>query len=33
MMAEKKQFNWDKFDKQVDLEALAADVQEVEVNG
>ena len=31
-MAE-KQFNWDKFDKQVDLEALAADVEEVEVNG
>lgn len=28
-----KQFNWDKFDKQVDLEALAADVEEVEKNG
>ncbi|AFQ28149.1 DUF669 domain-containing protein [Bacillus thuringiensis] len=31
-MAEKK-FNWSKFDKKVDLEALAADVQEVEENG
>ncbi|MGH0588878.1 DUF669 domain-containing protein [Bacillus mycoides] len=31
-MAEKK-FNWGKFDKQVDLEALAADVKEVEENG
>lgn len=31
-MAEKK-FNWGKFDKKVDLEALAADVQEVEENG
>ncbi|MEK5107052.1 DUF669 domain-containing protein [Cytobacillus sp. FSL K6-0129] len=26
-------FNWDKFDKQVDLEALAEDVKEVEENG
>lgn len=31
-MAEKK-FDWGKFDKKVDLEALAADVQEVEENG
>ncbi|MED1381766.1 DUF669 domain-containing protein [Bacillus mycoides] len=31
-MGEKK-FNWGKFDKKVDLEALAADVQEVEENG
>lgn len=31
-MAEKK-FNWSKFDKKVDLEALATDVQEVEENG
>ncbi|HFJ9285018.1 TPA: DUF669 domain-containing protein [Bacillus toyonensis] len=31
-MAEKK-FNWSKFDKKLDLEALAADVQEVEENG
>ncbi|MEH6940796.1 DUF669 domain-containing protein [Bacillus sp. JJ722] len=31
-MAE-KQFNWDKFDKKVDLEALAEDVKEVEENG
>ncbi|MCI3150081.1 hypothetical protein C5137_28780 [Bacillus cereus] len=31
-MAEEK-FNWSKFDKKVDLEALAADVQEVEENG
>lgn len=27
------EFNWDKFDKQVDLEALAEDVKEVEENG
>lgn len=26
-------FNWDKFDKQVDLEALQEDVKDVEVNG
>lgn len=32
-MAEDKKFNWDKFDKQVDLEALASDVEEVEKNG
>lgn len=32
-MAEDKKFNWDKFDKQVDLEALAEDVKEVEENG
>ncbi len=31
-MAEQK-FDWDKFDKQVDLEELAEDVQEVEENG
>ncbi|PGS18933.1 hypothetical protein COC59_29885 [Bacillus cereus] len=31
-MTEKK-FDWGKFDKKVDLEALAADVQEVEENG
>lgn len=31
-MAEKK-FDWGKFDKKIDLEALAADVQEVEENG
>ncbi|WP_002145552.1 DUF669 domain-containing protein [Bacillus cereus] len=31
-MTEKK-FNWGKFDKKVDLEALAADVKEVEENG
>lgn len=31
-MADKK-FNWDKFDKEVDLEALQEDVQEVEENG
>ncbi|PFL21679.1 hypothetical protein COJ07_10350 [Bacillus cereus] len=31
-MAEKK-FDWGKFDKKVDLEALAADVHEVEENG
>lgn len=31
-MSEKK-FNWDKFDKQVNLEALAADVKDVEENG
>lgn len=31
-MAEKK-FDWGKFDKKVDLEALAVDVQEVEENG
>jgi hypothetical protein len=31
-MAEQK-FDWSKFDKQVDLEALAADVEEVEKNG
>lgn len=31
-MTEKK-FNWDKFDKQVDLNALSADVKEVEENG
>lgn len=30
---EEKKFNWSKFDKKVDLEALAADVQEVEENG
>lgn len=28
-----KKFDWGKFDKKVDLEALAADVQEVEENG
>lgn len=28
-----EQFDWEKFDKQVDLEALAADVEEVEKNG
>lgn len=32
-MAEDKKFNWDKFDKQVDLESLAADVKDVEENG
>lgn len=32
-MAEDKKFDWGKFDKQVDLEALAADVEEVEKNG
>lgn len=31
-MAE-QQFDWSKFDKEVDLEALAADVEEVEKNG
>ncbi|KAA0777641.1 DUF669 domain-containing protein [Bacillus sp. BB51/4] len=31
-MTEKK-FNWGKFDKKIDLEALAADVKEVEENG
>lgn len=31
-MSEKK-FNWDKFDKQVDLEELQEDVKEVEENG
>lgn len=28
-----KKFDWNKFDKQVDLEALASDVKEVEENG
>lgn len=28
-----KQFDWNKFDKQVDLESLTADVKEVEENG
>ena len=32
-MAEEKKFNWAKFDKTVDTEALAADVEEVEENG
>lgn len=32
-MAEEKKFNWAKFDKEVDTEALAADVEEVEENG
>lgn len=32
-MAEDKKFNWDKFDRQVDLDSLAADVKEVEENG
>jgi Protein of unknown function (DUF669) len=32
-MASDKKFNWDKFDKQVDLESLQNDVKEVEENG
>lgn len=32
-MAEEKKFDWSKFDKQVDTEALAADAEEVELNG
>lgn len=32
-MAEQKTFDWSKFDRNVDVDALAADVQEVEENG
>jgi hypothetical protein len=32
-MAEQQKFDWEKFDKQVDLEALEADVKEVEEKG
>lgn len=33
MTTENKKFDWGKFDKEVDTEALAADVQDVEENG